>query len=57
MWANLKHLTEVIVDECAEINRLFRNYEYCSLSHLSHLLSRKQDSKTPFSGHRVKLPL
>ena len=33
MWANsLKHLTEVIVDECVEINKLFQKYEYCRLS-------------------------
>ena len=57
MWANLKQLTEVIVDECAEIKRLFRNYEYCSLIHLSHLLPNQQDSERPFSDHRVKLPL
>ena len=49
MWANLlQHLTEVNVDECVEINKLFQKYEYCRLS---YLLSSKQNSKRPFSGH------
>ena len=55
MWANLLlHLTEVIVDECVEINKLFQKYEYCRLS---YLISSKQYSERPFLGHRVKLPL
>ena len=45
---------EVIIDECVEINKLFQKYEYCTLS---YLLSSKQDSERPFSGHRVKLPI
>ena len=36
------HLTDVIVDECVEINRPFQNYEYYSLC---NLLSSKQDSE------------
>ena len=37
-----------------EINKLFQKYEYCWLC---YLLSSKQDSERPFSGHRVKLRL
>ena len=33
MWANLlQHLTEVIVDERVEINKLFQEYELATVS-------------------------
>ena len=47
MWANLTLNRSNIADKCEEINRLFQNYEFCSLS---RLLSSKQDSERPFLG-------